>query len=131
MVLKLTLKPGERVAINGAVIVNGDRRASLMVENHARVLRESDIMQPAEATSPARLIYLAIMMMYLEPDSQNEKHSEYETRLREFLAAISDADALQVCATLAAHIANKDYYKGLIQCRQLIEFEEQRLSHVA
>lgn len=131
MALKLTLKPGERVAINGAVIVNGDRRSSLIVENKARVLRESDIMQPEDATTPARLIYIPIMMMYLEPDDQASMSAEFEKRLKEFMAAISSADALQTCATLAAHVANKDFYKALIECRALMEFEEKRLSHVA
>ena len=46
MPLKLSLKPGEKFAINGAVIVNGDRRGTLVVQNHASILRERDILQP-------------------------------------------------------------------------------------
>lgn len=130
MALKLTLKPGEKAAINGAVIINGDRRASLVVENRARVLRESDIMQRAEATTPARLIYHAIMMMYLDPATIADMQTEYEKRLTEFMGAVSDADALSTCAGLAAHVANKDYYKAMVDCRQLMAFEEKRLSHV-
>ena len=130
MALKLTLKPGERAAVNGAVIVNGDRRASLIVENRARVLREGDIMQPDEATTPARRIYLPIMMMYLDPATAPEMRDEYEKRLTEFAGAVSDAGALQTCAALAADVANEDYYKALQKCRRLMEFEESRLAHV-
>ncbi|MDC0074429.1 flagellar biosynthesis repressor FlbT, partial [Alphaproteobacteria bacterium] len=34
MALKLTLKPGEKFVINGAVIVNGERRSHLLIQNN-------------------------------------------------------------------------------------------------
>ncbi len=129
MALKLTLKPGERAAINGAVIVNGDRRSSLVIENQARVLRESDIIQPEQATTPARRIYLPIMMMYLDPATHEDMYDEYERRLTEFADVVSDRKALATCATLAAHVANGEFYKALSACRDLIVFEEARLVH--
>lgn len=131
MALKLTLRPGERAAINGAVIVNGDRRTSLVIENRARVLREGDIMQPGEATTPARRIYLPIMLMYLDPETRSEMQGEYEKRLTEFADVVSDKEALSTCAVLAAHVANGNLYKALGACRDLIAFEETRLADVS
>ncbi len=130
MVLKLTLKPGERAAVNGAVIVNGDRRASLVIENRARVLREIDIMQPEEATTPARRIYFPVMMMYLDASTRKTMSAEFEARLTEFISAVTDSEALGTCAGVAADVANEDYYKALRKCRSLMEFEESRLAHV-
>src|ERR1035441_3309612 len=69
MPLKLSLKPGEKFVLNGAVLTNGDKRTSLVIQNKACVLREKDIMQPKDAKTPARLVYLAIMMMYLDRKS--------------------------------------------------------------
>lgn len=66
MPLKLSLKPGEKFVLNGAVVMNGDRRATLVLQNKASVLREKDIMQPDDVSSPARRIYFPVMMMYLE-----------------------------------------------------------------
>lgn len=131
MGLKLTLKPGERAVINGAVIVNGDRRSSFLVENMANVLREADIMQPEEAITPAKRIYLPIMMMLIEQGRQRELVKEFETRLKQFADAIYDIEALQICASLAAKVANCEYYKALALCRKLIAFEKTRLSNVA
>lgn len=130
MVLKLTLKPGERTAVNGAVIVNGDRRASLVIENRARILRECDIMQPAEATTPARRIYFPVMMMYLEPQTNDEMQTEFELRVTEFIGAVTDPEALSTCAQIGADVANANYYKALQKCRALMAFEETRLNHV-
>ena len=72
MPLKLSLKPGEKFVLNGAVLANGDKRTSLVIQNKACVLREKDIMQPEEANTPARRIYLAIMMMYLDGEASEE-----------------------------------------------------------
>jgi flagellar protein FlbT len=131
MALKLTLKPGERVAVNGAVIVNGDRRVSFIIENQARVLRERDILKPENADTPAKRIYLPIMLMYLDPSAKAALTPEYETRLSEFADAVSSHEALQTCLRLAANVANGEYYKALSECRTLIEFEKTRLAHVA
>ena len=65
MPLKLSLKPGEKFVVNGAVIQNGDRRGVLLLQNKASVLREKDIMQPQDADTPAKRIYFPVMMMYL------------------------------------------------------------------
>ena len=45
MPLKLSLKPNEKIVLNGAVVQNGDRRTTLLLQNKASVLREKDIMQ--------------------------------------------------------------------------------------
>jgi len=131
MGLKLTLKPGERVAINGAVIVNGDRRTEFIIENKASILRESDIMRAEEATTPARRVYLPVMMMALDPNVRAEMFAEFDSRITEFAGVVTDPRALSLCLKVSAAVANGAYYKALGHCRALIEFESERLSHVA
>ena len=55
MPLKLTLKPEEKVVINGAVLANGPSKTTLSIENSAIILRQKDIMQESDATTPAQL----------------------------------------------------------------------------
>ncbi len=131
MGLKLSLKPGERLAINGAVITNGDRRAAFVVENQSRILRESDIMQPEEASTPASRIYLPVMMMYLDPICREECHGEFAKRLTDFLEVVENQVCHQKCLTIAAHVANEEYYKALTECRFLMNYERDLLSYVA
>ena len=50
--LKLTLRPRERVVVNGCVIRNGDRRQALTVENRADIVRESDLSKPDAESTP-------------------------------------------------------------------------------
>jgi flagellar protein FlbT len=131
MGLKLTLKPGEKIAINGAVIMNGDRRAEFVVENHASVLRERDIMRTDEATTPARRVYLPVMMMALDPAARKTAFGEFERRLTEIAGVLSDPAGLTLCLRISAAVANGSYYKALGHCRALIEFESERLPDVA
>lgn len=133
MPLKLSLKPGEKFAINGAVIVNGDRRGTLVVQNHASILRERDILQPEDVTTPAKRIYFPIMMMYLDetgqqnyPEAGQQSYfKEFTTRMTEFMDAVSRADALLLCVEISKEIVSHRYYAALRLCIRLIELEQE------
>jgi len=131
MPLKLSLKPGERFVLNGAVVQNGDRRASLVLQNKASVLREKDIMQQDEATTPARRIYFPLMMMYLDEGTAAQHHEEFVRRMSEFMTVVRNPDVLAECVSISKHVLARDYYKGLHLCRKLIDYEDERLSNVA
>ena len=130
MPLKLSLKPGERFVLNGAVVQNGDRRGVLVLQNKASVLREKDIMQPEDAVTPARRIYLPVMMMYLDEPNAHQYFEEFSKRLAEFMGAISNPDVLADCVVVSKHVLARNYYKALMLCRRLIEYEDERLGHV-
>lgn len=128
MPLKLSLKPGERFVLNGAVVENGDRRATLVLQNKASVLREKDIMQEDEANSPARRIYFPVMMMYLEQGKGGDGvYDEFVMRMTEFMNAISNPEILQQCVSTSRDVMAGEYYKALMRCRKLITYEDERL----
>jgi flagellar protein FlbT len=129
MPLKLSLKPGEKFVLNGAVLANGDKRASLVLQNKACVLREKDIMQPGEAVTPARRIYLPIMMMYLDVENFEEYYNEFALRMTEFMGAIQTRTVLASCIDISREVTNGQYYKALMTCRKLFEFEQERLNY--
>ena len=130
MPLKLSLKPGERFVVNGAVLQNGDRRAVLLLQNKASILREKDIIQPEDANTPARRIYFPIMMMYLDPADANKFYDEFVLRLNEFMGAIRSTDVLKECVSLSREVMAADYYKALTRCRKLLTFEQGLLGNV-
>ena len=129
--LKLSLKPGEKFVLNGAVVQNGDRRGVLLLQNKASVLREKDIMQIEEATTPARRIYFPVMMMYLDEAGSGRYYDEFALRLTEFMGVISNPSVLSDCVAISRHTIAREYYKALMICRKLIEYEEERLRNVA
>lgn len=131
MPLKLSLKPGEKFVLNGAVVQNGDRRCSLVLQNKASVLREKDIMQGAEVTSPARHIYFPVMMMYLDEPGAEKYYDEFLKRMSEFMGVIANPVVLSDCVLISKAVMAKEYYKALMGCRKLIEYEDERLAHVS
>ena len=127
MPLKLSLKPGEKFVLNGAVLTNGDKRTSLVIQNKACVLREKDIMQPEDANTPARRIYFPIMMMYLDGEGSDQHYNDFALRMTEFMGAISNRDALTACIEISRDVMSGAYYKALMACKKLFDFERERL----
>lgn len=126
MPLKIELKPGEKIILGQAVITNGDTRTRFTLDGSAPLLREKDIMTPEMADSPARLVYLAVQMMYLEEDI--EKHHEGYFKLV--------TDILQAAPSLAPEISavnnnilTGSLYKGLKDAKSLILKEDELLNH--
>jgi flagellar protein FlbT len=128
--LKLSLKPGEKFVLNGAVVQNGDRRGVLLLQNKASVLREKDIMQAEEANSPARRIYFPVMMMYLDEPNAARYYDEFARRMTEFMGVIGNPNVLTDCVNTSKHVMAREYYKALMLCRKLIEYEDERLGNV-
>lgn len=132
MPLKLSLRPHEKFVLNGAVVQNGDRRGVLVLQNKASVLREKDIMQPEDASSPARRVYFPVMMMYLDEGNAGRCYEEFAKRLTEFMSVIRNPDVLADCVNISKHVLSREYYKALMLCRKLIEYEDERIgAHVA
>ncbi|PHR60955.1 MAG: flagellar biosynthesis repressor FlbT [Robiginitomaculum sp.] len=130
MPLKLSLKPGEKFVLNGAVIQNGERRSNLVLQNQASVLREKDIMQEAEANTPARRVYFPVMMMYLTPDDGEDMYNEFVLKMTEFMSAIKSPEMLSQCVAVSREVMAGNYYRALITCRRLMEYEKGSLEYV-
>jgi len=130
MPLKLSLKPGEKFVVNGAVVTNGERRTSLIIQNKASILREKDVLQPEDVTSPARRIYFPIMMMYLDNEGSATYYNEFVLRMTEFMNAVRTPDVLAECVAISRDVMAAQYYKALLKCRKLFSFEEERLTYV-
>lgn len=94
MSLKLRLRTGERLAINGAVIRNASSRAvEIEILNEATLLHERDIMLPEQAVSPLHSLYLNLQIMHLEPEKFQVFHQAFVRQAAEIYAkAFSESD---------------------------------------
>ncbi len=125
MALKVELKPHERIIIGACVITNTDQRAKLLIEGEKiPILREKDILTPATADTPAKLIYLAVQLMYLSPDPQAH-HPAYFSLMRDILHAAPSS--WPFIEGINNHILNGDLYLALKEARKLIAHEDKLL----
>ena len=91
MALKVELKPHERIIIGACVITNTDQRARLLIEgDKIPIMREKDILTPETDNTPAKLVYLAVQLMYISPDPQ-VNHGTYFSLVRDIVTAVPPA----------------------------------------
>ncbi|BCW88131.1 flagellum biosynthesis repressor protein FlbT [Alphaproteobacteria bacterium SO-S41] len=133
MPLKLSLKPHEKFVVNGAVMTNGDRKAEVIIQNRASILREKDILQPADAQTPLRRVYFPIQMMYLESSSGGENidayYDTFADRMADFMGVISNPDVMAACVAISRDVLGGHYYRALMTCRRLFDYEQERLNY--
>lgn len=124
MALKVELKPDERIILGESVITNGNQRTRLFIEGDAPILREKDILTAATADTPAKRVYLAVQLMYL--DRNVDKHADSFLELtRDFLQASPSSAA--IIERINNRILTSDLYKALREAKALISHEEERL----
>ena len=123
MALKISLRPHERIIIGGAVITNGKSRAQLVIENEVPLLREKDILSEREASSPARHIYFAIQLMYVDEENLMTHHQLYWNLVEELVQAAPSV--VNLVDQISEHILFGRYYQALKGARQLIEYEDE------
>ncbi|WDI31552.1 flagellar biosynthesis repressor FlbT [Hyphococcus flavus] len=70
--LVIKLKPNEKVLVNGVILQNGDRAASIRVRsNDVSILRASDAIQKEDANTPLkRIYYVAQLAMAGEAEAE-------------------------------------------------------------
>jgi flagellar biosynthesis repressor protein FlbT len=126
MGLKVELKPGERLILGECLVTNGEQRTRLLIEGHAPILREKDIILPAQADTPAKRIYLAVQLMYTSQDPRNH-HEAYFTLMRELVQAAPSA--WPHMSAISNHIMAGEMYKALKSAKALIAYEKELLDH--
>ncbi|MDB5505432.1 MAG: flbT [Devosia sp.] len=128
MSLKVELKPGERLIVGNCLITNSDQRTRLFIDGSAPILREKDILTPTSADTPAKRIYLAIQLMYLETDLGSLKE-EYFSLVNDFVRAVPSAT--QLVDQINNEMLTGSLYKALKVARQLIQYEQDILANAA
>jgi flagellar biosynthesis repressor protein FlbT len=127
MALKVELKPHERIIIGNCVITNTDQRARLLIDgDKIPILREKDIMTPEAANTPAKLVYLAVQLMYIAPDPQIN-HGTYFSLVRDIVTAAPSA--WPVIEEINNCILNGDMYQALKEAKKLVAYEKKLLEH--
>ena len=128
MALKLSLKPGEKMIIGGAVVKNGEARAELFIENKVPLLREKDILSENDAHTVAEKIYFTVQLMYIDQENLLNHHNTYWKYVQEMTKAAPSTIAL--IDQVSEMIVGSKYYQALKLSSQLIEYEKEIMSRV-
>ena len=126
MSLKVELKPHERLIVGNCVITNSDQRTRLFIDGKSPILREKDILTPATANSPAKRIYLAVQLMYLD-DNIETVRAEYFQLVDDIIHAAPST--IPIVEEITNDILTGALYKALRAAKRLVQYEQELLSH--
>lgn len=126
MSLKVELKPGEKLLIGNCVVTNSDQRTRIFIDGKAPILREKDILTAETANSPAKRIYLAVQLMYIQED--------VEALRRDYFQLINDIvkaapSTVPIVDEINNEILTGSLYKALKAAKKLIQYEQDLLAN--
>lgn len=120
MPLRITLKPNERLIINGAAIRNGDRGCSFIVETQCRFLRESEIVLESEADTPCKKICVTLQVIHLSEDA-TEAETLFYGQAAQILKIMPSAAPFLL--EMQRGIEEKETYAAIRAGKQLVQHE--------
>lgn len=127
MGLRLTLKPGERVILNGCIVRNAGRgRMDVEIENRSDVLRAQDIITEARAGSPVRSVAHAIQHALASRERREELVPQILSSLDQIEAALNPVVAPALRAVRES-LASGDYYAALRKLEPVLDREKRLL----
>lgn len=128
MPLKVNLRAGERIIINGALI-STDSSIGLTIHNKVTLMLERQLVRPEEATTPARRIYYAIQNAYVaDPEEQPEWLDRANRFIDEYAEATVRPTIRKQVAAIRLHLASNEYYAALRLARELFAHDDKMLS---
>jgi flagellar protein FlbT len=123
---RVTLRPGERIFINGAVI-RADGRASFDILNDVPFLREHEIMHAQQTVTPLRQLYYILQTMVMEPNGVETARSVYQDTMRFLPMAFVNPAVLAGLDAIREQVAAGAPLQALRTLQTLIPIEDEIL----
>ena len=121
--MKISLRAGERVYINGAVL-RVDRKVSLELVNDVMFLLEAQVMQAADATTAMRQLYFIVQLMLMNPTDVGAAASLYGQYHAALLAVCENREMLDGLAAIDEMVGGTRYFEALKRIRALFPLEQ-------
>lgn len=125
--LKISLKPNEKIYLNGAVI-RVDRKVTIELLNDVQFLLESHVLQIDEASTPLRQLYFILQVMLMNPSGAADAYDLFRRSLPLMLASFSDTEITGTLKHVDQMVGEGHVYEALKAIRSLYPLERQALS---
>ena len=120
--MNITLRAGERIYINGAVL-RVDRKATLELMNDATFLLETHVMQAEDATTPLRQIYF-VQVMLMDPPSARATAQLAASLIAKALEAFEAPQIRQGLENVSDLIGRNRYFEAMKALRAMYPLEQ-------
>ncbi|SFO12442.1 flagellar protein FlbT [Mesorhizobium sp. NFR06] len=124
--LKISLKPNEKIYINGAVI-RVDRKVTIELMNEVQFLLESHVIQADQASTPLRQLYFIVQIMLINPAGAAEARDMFRRSLPMLIASFDNQDICKGLKQIDRMVGEDDIYEALKAIRALYPLERKAL----
>ena len=124
--LKISLRPGEKIYINGAVI-RVDRKVSLELLNDVQFLLESHVLQLNEASTPLRQLYFILQVMLMNPTGATQAYEMFRKTLPLMLASFAEPEICGALKQVDRMVGEGHVFEALKAIRSLYPLEKRAL----
>ncbi|MBL8581134.1 MAG: flagellar biosynthesis repressor FlbT [Rhizobiaceae bacterium] len=125
--LRLSLKPNEKIYLNGAVI-RVDRKVTIELMNDVQFLLESHVLQAQDASTPLRQLYFIVQIMLMSPGEVEQARAMFRASLSMLLATFEDKQLLAELKQVDRLVAEEKLYEALKTIRGLYAAEARVLT---
>jgi flagellar protein FlbT len=121
--MKISLRAGEQIYVNGAVL-RVDRKVSLEIVNDVMFLLEGQVMQASEATTALRQLYFIVQLMLMNPTDIKDAAALYGEHDAALLAVCENREMLEGLAAVGDLVEATRYFEALKRIRTLFPVEQ-------
>ena len=130
--LVLKLAPNERILINGVVMENGERKATLKIKTpNAAILRLRDALHPDDVSTPVTRAYYTAQLVVAGSKESEDAQMELVPLLDALGHAFAPIKEAEIISTARTKLEEGNYYGVMRALHPLIAVEKALLAGLA
>ena len=126
--LRISLKSGERIFVNGAVL-RVDRKVAIEFLNDVTFLLENHVLQPEQATTPLRQLYFIAQMALINPEGAEQSIAMFRKSVIMLLSCFKNEEVLAELKRVDALVTQDRVFEALKAIRALYPIEDRILNN--
>lgn len=128
--LQISLKPGERIYVNGAVL-KVDRKVSIEFLNDVTFLLEHHVLHPDDTRTPLRQLYFIVQTLVIDPANGADARNMFYESLASLLLSFENATIRKGLADVRDFFDRGRLFDALKVLRSLFPIEDSILGESA
>lgn len=125
--LRISLKSGERIFVNGAVL-RVDRKVAVEFLNDVTFLLENHVLQPEDATTPLKQLYFIAQMILINPEGAEQSTIMFRKSIVMLLTCFKNEEVLSELKRVDGMVTQGRAFDALKAIRGLYAIEDRILN---
>lgn len=125
--LRISLKSGERIFVNGAVL-RVDRKVAVEFLNDVTFLLENHVLQPEDATTPLKQLYFIAQMILINPEGAEQSTIMFRKSVSMLINCFKNEEVVSELKRIDGMVTQGRAFDALKAIRGLYAIEDRILN---